>query len=295
MKNLFKRLNANTFTASEAVQSHDSKTIHQGIRGDVYVGHDLYQDSNGISRLGELIVKKKNQVVIGGSNYILEKILDVKADLNVEYLNNIMGIGQSGPEIESSTVYPADNKICLFGVGTGGCGSSYLDVKTIKPQDREIPGMVPFRVTDVPLEGLEQEQYWFHKENEEDGKHHYYLKAFASKPKIKNLWKDAPNKNEDGSPVTDDVHESGRTEGIESFAEIILQISKHDLREFFELYEGIEHARFNTLGLFTGVKGTLEDGSDEYKQVKLLSMLTFGNELLHMNKDLTIIYRLYVS
>lgn len=39
----------------------------------------------------------------------------------------------------------------------------------------------------------------------------------------------------------------------------------------------------------------MSDGSEDYKQVKLFSKLNIPNEMLVMNKDMTIIYRIYTS
>jgi len=121
----------------------------------------------------------------------------------------------------------------------------------------------------------------------------YYLKSFESKA-IKVLWKDVEG-DEDGSEVEPGVHDTTRIEPIESFIELILKITKYDLKEWFELNGNIEQSRFNSVGLCTGIKSLLADGTYDYKQVKLFSKLNIGNELLQFAKDLTIIYRVYTS
>ena len=286
MGNIFKVLNSRIGMKEKLGRPNDFKHKTQ-----IFAGYGLYQDENGLSQLKENIweVPEENQVVLGGSLFILSKLFGVSSKLNIEDLNSIMNIGTSGPAITEK--YPKDNVICGFTVGIGGCGASYKDVKAVKHQDRQVPGMIPFRVTDAPLEGLEKDKYWFHKQLE-DGKHAYYIKKFEEAPKIKSLWKDAPN-GQDGTPVVDGAHESERMDGIENFAEIIIQFSPKDLVEYFELYEGIEDARFNSIGLVTGIEGTLADGSKELKQVIQATILTFGNELLHMDKELTMIYRVF--
>ena len=74
-----------------------------------------------------------------------------------------------------------------------------------------------------------------------------------------------------------------------------LKINKNDIKEWFELNGNIEQTRINTLGLFTGVKSPLGDGTEDYKQVMLFSKLNFHNEMLVSSKELTIIYRIYTS
>ena len=76
---------------------------------------------------------------------------------------------------------------------------------------------------------------------------------------------------------------------------MILKITKRDVREYFEINGDIETARINSIGLFTGIKQTLSDGTEDYKQVKLFSKLNIPNEMLVNNKDMTIIYRIYTS
>ena len=289
MSNIFKSLTSRIGVADKLKRS-SSQGTHK-YKTQIFAGYGLYQDEHGISQLKENIweVPQENQVVLGGSLFILSKVFGVNSSLNVDDLNTIMGIGTGGKPITEK--YPKENVICGFTVGIDGCGASYKDVKAVKHQDRQVPGMIPFRVTDTPLEGEEKKKYWFHKQLE-DGKHAYYVKRFEDLPKIKSLWRDAPD-GQDGSPVTDGAHESDRLDGIETFVEIIIQFSPKDLIEYFELYEGIEDARFNSIGLVTGIEGEIEDGSKELKQVIQATILTFGNELLHMDKDLTMIYRVF--
>ena len=281
--------------AKESQSYFDKETIIRGgLRGEVLAGYDLHIDpKTGLSELGETIVRKKNEIVLGGSLFALEKLFGVSSSVNVEYLNNIMGIGLDGPQITDK--YPKETCVCLFNVGIGGAGSAYTDVKGVLQQIRQIDGMIPFRIVDEKFqEGTkEYDQYWFAKQTE-DGKYAYYLKTFLKKPVIRALWKDSGD-GEDGSPVVESDYASTRSTPIEAFAEAVLQIEKTDLREYFELYDNIERARLNTIGLCTGIKSTLADGSEEFKQVLQFSSLNFSNEMLHMNKDLSIIYRVYTA
>lgn len=238
----------------------------------------------------EVLFETENQIVLGGALFILEKIFNVNSPITVEYLNNIMGIAAENPIEEK---YPKNTAICLFGVGIGGCGDSSLSVVDVNFYEREIFDMVPFRVTDDELNEEDKEKYWF-KRRENDGRTSYFLKKFEQDPTIKVLWKDG-DEDEDGSEVSTGVHDTARTEPIETFAEMILKITKRDVREYFEINGDIETARINSIGLFTGIKQTLSDGSEDYKQVKLFSKLNIPNEMLVNNKDMTIIYRIYTS
>ncbi len=238
----------------------------------------------------EVLFETENQIVLGGALFILEKIFNVPSPITVDYLNNIMGIAAENPIEEK---YPKNTAVCLFGVGIGGCGDSSLSVVDVNFYEREIFDMVPFRVTDDELNDEDKEKYWF-KRKENDGRVSYFLKKFEQNPTIKVLWKDG-DEDEDGSEVSSGVHDTARTEPIETFAEMILKITKRDVREYFEINGDIETARINSIGLFTGIKQTLSDGTEDYKQVKLFSKLNIPNEMLVNNKDMTIIYRIYTS
>ena len=244
---------------------------------------------DNINPFDEKIFDEENQIVIGGALFILEKVFGVEPNLYVDYLNNIMGIATDGM---SNDLY-ADTHVCLFGVGVGGCGDSIRSVKDVNFVEREIFEMVPFRITDEDLNPSEQKKYFF--KMEKDNKTHYYLKTFEQQPVIKALWKDSDDQDEDGSEVESGVHESTRTEPIETFVEMILKITKKDVRDYFELYGDIEQCRINSIGLFTGAKRNLVDGTTDYQQVKLFSKLNIPNEMLTLKKDLTIVYRIYTN
>lgn len=238
----------------------------------------------------EKLFETENKIVLGGALFILEKLFNIEAPINVDYINNIMGIATENPIEEK---YPKNTCVCLYGVGIGGCGDSSLSVVNVNFYEREIFDMVPFRVTDEELNDVDKQKYWF-KRQESDGKTSYFLKTFEQKPVIKVLWKDG-EKDEDGSEVSTGVHDTVRTEPIETFVELVLKITKKDVREYFEINGDIDAARINSIGLFTGIKSTLSDGTEDYKQVKLFSKLNIPNEMLILQKDMTIIYRIYTS
>jgi hypothetical protein len=241
------------------------------------------------SLTGDKLFEEENQIVLGGALFILEKVFNIESPIHVDYLNDIMGICVNEPVNE---LYPKETRVCLFGVGTGGCGDASRSVVDVRYYEKDILDMVPFRITDEELSGSDKEKYWF-KRYEADGKTSYFLKSFEHEPEIKVLWKDG-EEGEDGSEV-DLADVENRTEPIETFVEMILNINKRDCREFFEMNGDIEAARINSIGLFTGILSTNERGVPEYKQVKLFSKLNIPNEMLVLSKDITIVYRIYTS
>jgi len=257
-------------------------------------GYDAYKDKNGVTQFGEVVFDTENMIVLGGSLFTLEKVFGVASSLPVETLNNLMNIANSG----SAIVTKANEFVCLFGVGTGGAGESITDVKDVKYYEREIIDMIPLRQTANELASGEADKYWFKKQIDVGGiaKTQYYLKKFETDPEIRVLWRDAEG-DEDGSEVGENVWNTpeSNTTPIETFIELTLQINKKDCREYFDDLGNVEVSRINSIGLFTGVKGTLGDGTEDYKDVRLFSKLNINNEILTLSKDLTIAYRIYTS
>ena len=267
-------------------------------RTKIIAGTDAYVDERGFTRFGSKIFEEENMIVLGGALFTLEKVFNVKSPITVSYLNDIMGIATGGPTITEH--YPKDMGVCLFGVGIGGAGESFTDVKDVRYYEREIIDMVPLRQTANELLDTEKNKYWFKKKVEVDGieKTAYYLKTFETEPEIKILYKDAEG-DEDGSEVPEDVYNSpeSNTTPTETFIEIVFKITKKDVREYFEDNGNIEQTRVNSIGLFTGVKAVIDDvsGEEDYKNVRLFSKLNINNEMLTVSKDITVVYRIYAS
>jgi hypothetical protein len=238
---------------------------------------------------GEILDMQENQTVLYGAMYVLRKCWGIDSLLPIPNLNTITGVANSG----TAPAF-ADSKVCLFGVGTGGSGDGIGTVVDVKFHENQIVDMVPLRVIEpANLTPTELAQYWF-RSAQPDGKTAYYLKKFEIDPVVKVLWRDAPE-DEDGSVVEAGVENTTRTEPIETFVEMILKITKKDVREWFAINGQVELARFNSLALFTGVPGLLADLTTDYKDVNMFAKLNIDNEMLTYAKELTIIYRVYTS
>ena len=243
----------------------------------------------GVDEFGQTLFEEENQVVLGGSLFTLQKVWGVESPLSIATLNTIMNVATTGDAVKDLK----NTFVCLFGVGYGGAGDTAKSVKDVKYYEREVFDMVPLRVPEGDLTEEEKLQYFF-KKPLEDSRNGYYLKKFESDPEIKVLWKDGVE-GEDGTIVEDGVHSTQRTEPIEAFVEMHLKITKKDIREFFEMNGNIEEARFNSIGLFTGVLSDLGGGNYDYKEVRLFSKLNIPNEYLTLRKDMDIYYRVYAS
>ena len=260
-------------------------------RTKILGGYDHFIDKNGISQLGEVIFEGENQIVLGGAMFILEKLFGIKAGLQMDSLNTIMNIATEGGA--PAAKYPDGRMVALFGVGVGGAGDSITSVKESKFYEREIQDMVPVRVVDGAIQGAEKEKYFF-KKPLTGGKNAYYLKKFAADPTLKVLWKDG-EADEDGSPVVSSPHDGAKQTPIETFVELVLQIDKKDIREWFTMNGNVEQTRINSIGLFTGILSDTSGGQKDYKDVRMFSKLNINNEMLQNLKTLTFIYRIYTS
>lgn len=260
-------------------------------RTQIIGGYGLHKNSAGISELDEVVFEEENMVVIGGVQYAMEVIFGIKGPLNTDYLNNLMGIGVQSNETVGTLPhgYPLGHAVCLFGVGTGGAAENNSTVHDVKYNEREVSDMIPFRYTNEPLSGTDVNKYYGKKQVESTTA--YYLKRFDSVAIIRHLWKDG-EEGEDGTEVDSDVYSSARTEPIESFTEIVLTITKKDVKEWFKANGGVENSRINSIGLFTGLYNEAEQ---DYEKIKLFSKLNIPTEPLSMAKDLNIIYRVYGS
>lgn len=245
-----------------------------------------------VSDLGEILFEEEqNTQVLGGAIHTLEALFGVKSELQIASLNQILGIANDGPD--PTPEQKAQRSICLFGVGTSGAGDVIGSVKDVDYREREIGGMVPFRVTDQPLPANEAGKYHF-RQVQPNGKTAYYLKSFDTAPEIKNLWADGEG-GEDGTKVEDNPHESARKTPIDTFVEIKLTINSKDLREYFTEKGDVEAARFNTIALCVATPGTVGDGTKDFKDVIMYSKFNFNNEPLDLPKNITFYYRIYMS
>lgn len=258
------------------------------VKTEIIGGYGLHTNSNGVSELGEVVFRTHNTVPIGGVQFVMEMLYGVNGPIVVPTLNE-KGIGVQDPTVEPSggMPYAYGQKVCLFGVGTGGASENNLTALEVKYTENEIMGMVPFRYTALPLSETDKTKYFGIREDEDATA--YFLKTFDAVPTIKHLYKDGED-GEDGSEVNSSVYTSSNEVGIETFTETLLTISKKDVREWFAYNGNIETPRVNSIALFTAV---YDEGRKDYANIKMFSKLNIPTESLSLAKDMNIIYRVY--
>lgn len=264
-------------------------------RTQILGGYDRYTDRSGISQLGEVVFSRENMVPLGGVQYVMERLFEVAGPITVGYLNSSSAMGYGSQVITpapAGQVYPGGHKVCLFGVGIGGAASNSTSAYDVRYNETNLANPVPFKFTDN-LTGTDLGKYYGKKQMTAGGmtKDAYYLKTFDSSPTIKHLWKDGVD-YEDGTEVDSTVFSSTRTDGIQTFTEILMTITKDDIKEWFEANGNIEEMRINELALFSGFYNSVDM---DYERIMMFSKLNIPTESLSVSKDLNIIYRVFGS
>lgn len=246
----------------------------------------LYEQMN--DDFGRPILKEvsHNTVVLGGAILALEHLCNATATFKPATLNTIYSINQA------VTGSNASSFISLFGVGTDGSGLEFNSVNATNIKAREVPAFIPLRST-ASLTGTDAAKYFLKKLNADNTTYSYYLKEFDSTPTIKSLWKDAADTDADGTEITQEVYNSARTEGIESFAEFSIKLNVNDVREYFIANGNADMARYNTLGLFTGQKVEITTGVFDYVNVRLFSYTNFDNKPVKDKTEASYLYRVF--
>lgn len=227
-----------------------------------------------------------NKVIIDGSMFTMSKHFDLLPPVNLPTYNTALNLENTVP---LSPQEQLDSLVCLFCVGTSGCGpenSQVYDVdysKWIAPDE-----LVPLRyqLADNDLGDALRDKYFGRKEIPNTNRIAYYFKAFDINPVCKCQYID-------GTPVDENVYVSDTRIDIETFVELKLSITKEDCRDFFIAHQGINDARINTITLCTAYPKEI-NGHIYYQGIRPLTRLNFSNEsLIDLTKGIDIVYDLF--
>lgn len=262
-----------------------AKELRKGVNGSVPAYAGFLYEKVGDDGFGNPLLEKlgENTVVVGGAITSLEHLCNVNANWKPKTLNEIYNVnatevGELGQDF-----------IALFGVGTGGSGLEFGSVAEKDIKRRDVPDLIPLRANTI-ITGEEADKYYMKKDNG-DGTSHWYLKEFSQDIVIKTWWKDAADDEADGTEITADIHDSTRTESIQSFAELVLDFNTSDVREYYESIGSLNNARYNSIGIFTGQKKVIGDYED-YINIRLFSYLNIENKSVKIKTASQYIYRI---
>lgn len=233
---------------------------------------------------GNLVLKKiaSNTVVLGGAIMALERLTGASAAFKPTTLNDLLGV-------PCASVNPGTEKIALFGCGTGGAQLDWGNIVAPDIKQNNVIDMVPLRYGSV-LSGDDASKYFMKKLNADGTTYSWYLKEFDAAPVIKSCWKNAVDSTADGTEILADIADSGRTDGIETFAQFELTLNTHDLHEYFAAVGNLGMARYNTFGFYTG---EYNSATGEYANVRLYAVVTFNNRDVSMESSSSFVYRVY--
>ena len=234
----------------------------------------------------------ENVVVIGGAITALEYLFGNTPTFKPTTLNSIHNVNNSVQYNER------DCTIKCWGVGTGGSGLDFGNPLDPDFKQREIHDMIPFRVSDTTvLDDPNAYKYFFRKQISEAPNMQYgwYLKEFENTVVPISRWKDAPDITSDGTEITAEVYNSASNNAIMCYGEAIIKFLPSDVKSYFEWSGNLEMARFNSIGLFTGVKKLIDVDYYDYVGVRLFSVVNMDNVSVKMDTESTYMYRIYAA
>ncbi len=186
------------------------------------------------------------------------------------------------------TAYPQDtNKVCLFCVGTDGCGTENSQVYEEDYRKWIMPAaMVPFQYL-PPTKDLGKSQrttYFGRKDGDKFVS--YYFKKFDSDPQLIREFTT-------GTAIDNTIYDYTGTNPVQTYVSMSMSITKDDCRDYFINTTGINDARINTISLCTAWQKTIDEHV-YYQDIRPVTKLNFPNEpLIDLRKNIDIVYQVY--
>lgn len=243
---------------------------------------------------GETVFKGlKNKVIVPGSGLLAHKLFDIPtAEITPTYnskLNIVTPTGTPTTTINTRTAATESNpKVLLFCLGLDGCGTENSQVypvdytKWIKPES-----MIPFRyqLNTNDLSNTMRETYFGRVAT---GNYlAYYFKRFDGNPVLVQQFID-------GTPIDGNIYDSTKVDSAETYVEIILKITKEDIRDYFIATTGIDSAKINSVSLCYGYPVEI-DNHVYFNDIRPITKLNIPNEpMLDITKGIDIIYHVYM-
>lgn len=234
-----------------------------------------------------------NKVIISGSGLIARKLFDISTPEITPTYNDKLGIqapaGEATSSIDPRTNATKDNpKVLLFCIGLDGCGTESSQVYPVNytkwiPTDQLIPFRYPISTNDLSDDLRES---YFGRAIVGDHVA-YYFKRFDGDPVLIQQYID-------GTPIDRNVYESAKVDSAETYIEIVLKITKEDIREYFIATTGIDSAKINTVSLCYAWPQEV-DNHLYFNDIRPITKLNIPNEpMIDITKGIDIIYHVYM-
>lgn len=234
-----------------------------------------------------------NKVIIGGSGLVARKLFDISVDEVTPTYNDKLGIitpsGEATSNIDARTSATQEHpKVLLFCLGLDGCGTENSQVYPVNYTKWIAPDMmIPFRypLSTNDLSDDLRESYFGRVLT---GDHYaYYFKRFDGDPVLVQQYVD-------GTPIDENVYDSAKTDSAETYVEIVLKVTKEDIREYFVATTGIDSAKINSVSLCYAWPQEV-DGYLYFNDIRPLTKLNIPNEpMIDITKGIDIIYHVYM-
>lgn len=243
---------------------------------------------------GKILFKGlKNKVIVPGSGLIARKLFDIYSDEITPTYNDRLGIitpeGEETHNIDPRTNATQDNpKILLFCLGLDGCGTENSQVYPVDYTKWIAPDMmIPFRyqLASNDLSDDMRESYFGRVENGDFVA--YYFKRFDGDPVLVQQYID-------GTPLDEGVYDSQKSDSAETYVEILLKVTKEDIRDYFVATTGIDSAKINSVSLCYAWPQEI-DGKLYFNDIRPMTKLNIPNEpMIDVTKGIDIIYHVYM-
>lgn len=246
------------------------------------------------SETGKIIFKGlKNKVIISGSGLIARYLFDVDVEEVTPTYDSKLSItipeGEETHELDWGTNATLENpKILLFCIGRDGCGTEDSQVYPVDYTKWIAPdSLVPFRyqLASNDLSDDLRETYFGRVETGDYIA--YYFKRFDGKTEFN-------QKYIDGTPIDQTVFDSPKKDSAETYVEMVLKVTKEDVRDYFNATVGIDSAKINTISLCYASPVEV-NGKLYFKNIRPITKLNIPNEpLIDVTKGIDIIYQVYM-
>lgn len=231
---------------------------------------------------GNVLFKGSNKVIVAGSSFTAAKHFDITPPVILPNYNTALSLDQTIVTAPENAI-----KVCLFGVGTDGCGAESSQIYTVNyAKWTPIDALVPFKYVDIASDITASERASYFGRKTTVDKIAYYFKAFEADPVMHQQYID-------GTAIDSNIYTSENTTEVETYVELSLKVTNDDCRDFFKAANNIANAKINTITLLTAWSKTI-DGYTYYQDIQPLTKLNIQNEsLFDETKGLDIIYHIY--